>query len=76
MFTYFNDDGSLRVIPAAVFDEDGYIYEEVIYQITNDFKNYSSDSDAIKLFYAEQYANQTNGHYSPMDLFLGDPENE
>jgi hypothetical protein len=48
MFTYFNDDGSLRVIPAAVFDEDGYIYEEVIYQITNDFKNYSSDSDAIK----------------------------
>jgi len=65
--TLFDDKGKCLKEKEDYFDEEGDCIYWVI--ISNEYSKYPSDSDIVKMHFAEEYAGETHGNYCARTLF-------
>ena len=65
--TLFDDKGMCLKEKETYFDEEGDCIYWVV--ISNEYSKYPSDSDIVKMHFAEEYAGETHGNYCARTLF-------
>ena len=67
MSKYFNKQGKMTRHIDEYFDEDGASKFE--YEIGITYTQYPADSDIVKMYYAEQFANELGQFYTEREAF-------
>jgi len=69
MGKYFSDYGELLVSVDEVFDDHNELHPEAYFEARNGLNKFPGESDAVKLFYADEFSDCTKGNYSTRTLY-------
>lgn len=70
MGDYFDSNGKLTVRITEVFDDDGSLWHSVYREAHSLLETVPATSDAVRLFFAEEYASETSGNYATDLLYF------